>query len=234
MANVAVTNTFSANTTIESGQMNTNLSDLVTYINNRNTAAADWEACHVTTADRVPMQIDNSTGANSIAIFQDNGTAVMTIADGGVITTTGAQRGPNGSASVPTWSFSTDTDTGFYLQGAGVVNYAVGGASVLQLEALEIFPNTTNAVTLGKVGSLWSDVRSTLINGADYGFANGYVLREYPCTSEDVQTKSPEWMKESANLGIQVLNDKAEMICVIGRDGTIYANQFKPLSELSN
>jgi len=29
MANVAVTNTFSANTTIESGQANTNFSDLV-------------------------------------------------------------------------------------------------------------------------------------------------------------------------------------------------------------
>jgi len=39
-------------------------------------------------------------------------------------------------------------------------------------------------------------------------------------------------MKENANKGIQILNDLGKMVCVIGRDGTIYANSFKSLSEL--
>ena len=84
--------------------------------------------------------------------------------------------------------------------------------------------NTTNE---------WKDVNAALINGADYGFANGYVMREYPATYEDVMTKKRPWMKKHANKGIQILNDLGEMICVIGRDDTIYANNFKPLKELA-
>lgn len=87
MANLAITTpTFNSNTIISSSEMNQNNSDITTYINNRNTAAADWEGCHVTTSARVPLQIDNSSGANNIANFQDNGSNVFVIADGGIIT----------------------------------------------------------------------------------------------------------------------------------------------------
>ncbi len=48
MADVSVTYQFVAQTTIVSSQVNTNFSDLVTYINNRNNAAAAWTALDVT------------------------------------------------------------------------------------------------------------------------------------------------------------------------------------------
>ena len=50
--------------------------------------------------------------------------------------------------------------------------------------------------------------------------------------ADDVQTKSADWMKKNANKGIQVLNDEGEQICVIGRNGTVYAKAFKSLEEL--
>jgi hypothetical protein len=43
MADVAITNTFTAATAIVASQMNTNFSDLVNYINARNTGSASWD-----------------------------------------------------------------------------------------------------------------------------------------------------------------------------------------------
>jgi hypothetical protein len=47
MANVSVTNNFSAGTTAVASQVNTNFSDLVTYINNRNSGSSKWDSFSV-------------------------------------------------------------------------------------------------------------------------------------------------------------------------------------------
>lgn len=86
MANLAVTNTLSDGTTITAAQHNTNYGDIVTYVNNRNAASATWDACSISTSSGVPLVVNNSTGSNDIARFQDNGSNVMVIADGGIIT----------------------------------------------------------------------------------------------------------------------------------------------------
>lgn len=83
MATLAITWTFANNTTADGTQVNTNFSDVVTYINDRNSGSAVWEYVKATTSAGVPLTINNSTGSNSIAIFQDNGSAVFTVADGG-------------------------------------------------------------------------------------------------------------------------------------------------------
>lgn len=48
MADCSVTNNFSAGTTIVASQINTNYSDIVNFINNRNSASASWSALGVT------------------------------------------------------------------------------------------------------------------------------------------------------------------------------------------
>lgn len=48
MANLAVTNSFTNGTTADASAVNTNFSDIVTYINNRNGASAPWDAIDVT------------------------------------------------------------------------------------------------------------------------------------------------------------------------------------------
>ena len=83
MAALTVTNTFAVNTTILSGAVNTNFTDITTYITNRNNGSATWDNCYVTNATSVPLQINNSTGTINIANFQDNGTNVFQIVDGG-------------------------------------------------------------------------------------------------------------------------------------------------------
>jgi len=48
MAALAVTNTFVAATTVSASQVNTNFSDIVTFINNRDTASSEWTSLAVT------------------------------------------------------------------------------------------------------------------------------------------------------------------------------------------
>ena len=73
MANVAVTNTFTNGTTADAPQVNTNFSDLVTYINARNGGGTAWDALSVTGTSTL-------TGAVSCA---------STLAVTGAITATG-------------------------------------------------------------------------------------------------------------------------------------------------
>jgi hypothetical protein len=92
-------------------------------------------------------------------------------------------------------------------------------------------PSADNAVTCGSAGQRWSDLRSVKINGADIGLANGWKLREYPATKDDI-SKPDEWMKIHANQGIQVLDDDENVVAVIHKDGYIYCNGVRPLNNL--
>lgn len=83
----SVTNTFTANTLATAGSVNTNFSDLVTYLSNRNDGTATWDRLLVTSSSAVPLVVNNSTGTANIANFQDNGNSVLQIADGGDVFT---------------------------------------------------------------------------------------------------------------------------------------------------
>lgn len=100
----------------------------------------------------------------------------------------------------------------------------------------DVYPDTDNSYDLGRDDGIatqrWADVRSVLINGADIGFANGWKFREYPLKPQDV-TKPSAWMKENANLGIQLLDDQDNLIAVFHRNGTLYCNDIKKLNELN-
>lgn len=86
MANLAVTNTFADGNIITASGHNTNNSDIVNYINNRNDGSATWDCLKVTASSQVPLVVNNSSGSNNIANFQDNGSNVVTILDGGGVT----------------------------------------------------------------------------------------------------------------------------------------------------
>lgn len=270
MANLTITNSFTAGTTIVATQVNTNFTDVSSYINARNGGGTDWDfvsSAGLVTAKALVRSNDGTaatpaysfTSDIDMGIFRDSASSSLRVAVGGSVLASFASTGlivnssqvfvPDGTAAAPSYSFNNDSDTGIFrgfandlqiaTNGAtsvdcfptGVALHA-GGSSVVTVLAGEFKPTSDNAITNGTASLRWSDLRSVLINGADYGFENGYILREYPCTSEDVQTKSADWMKKNANLGIQVLNDFGKQICVIGRDGTIYANSFKSLDQL--
>lgn len=97
MTALAVTNTFTTGATITASGHNANFSDIVTYVNNRNSGSSTWDAVYATSASIVPLIANNSTGSVNIANFQDNGTNVMTVADGGAVTITATA----GGTSIP-------------------------------------------------------------------------------------------------------------------------------------
>lgn len=226
----------------------------ITFVNDTNTGIYRVGADHIgiVTAGALKFSI-SSAGTFSYIPFevQGNGTPSdtgtyswgtnakrWTTIYGADLNITGDALVGDGSVSAPSFTFAADTNTGLYRSGADQIDIAAGGGAKLRVGTSNIrafvdsIPDADNAVNSGTGSNRWADVRSVLINGADYGFENGYILREYPCTAEDVQTKSADWMKENANKGIQVLNDLGEQVCVIGRDGTIYAKQYKTLEEL--
>lgn len=86
MTNVAVTNTFVDQAIIEADEHNQNFSDLVTWINQRNSGSATWDACSIDSSTEIPLIVNNGTGTFDIVNFQDNGTNVFVVANGGSVT----------------------------------------------------------------------------------------------------------------------------------------------------
>lgn len=85
MASLSVTNTLSNGATILAAEHNTNYSDIVTYINNRNSGSSTWDALSILSASNIPLIANNSSGTQDIARFQDNGSNVLQITDGGFV-----------------------------------------------------------------------------------------------------------------------------------------------------
>lgn len=69
MTSVAVTNTFSSGTTMSSSQVNTNYSDLVTYINNRNSGSATWDIVKISsTSSNALSVVSSASGSTEVSI----------------------------------------------------------------------------------------------------------------------------------------------------------------------
>lgn len=92
MASLAITNTLSNGATILASEHNTNNSDITTYVNNRNSGSATWDAVSVANATSVPLVVNNSSGTQDIFRAQDNGSDVFVVSDGGYVTM-GSQSG---------------------------------------------------------------------------------------------------------------------------------------------
>lgn len=98
MASLAVTNTLAAGQTISASPLNTNFSDIVTYINNRNSASATWDAWKVSANTSNPAEIKSSaatceldidcTGSNGVPFisFRRSGTTYFSLGVDGAAT----------------------------------------------------------------------------------------------------------------------------------------------------
>lgn len=123
MSTLAVTNTFSTGTIADASQVNANFSDIVNYVNNRNSGSSTWDAISSSSATNVPLTCDNSSGSQNIAVFKNNGSNVLVIATGGVSTFTAT--GTNKNCVVV-----TGTGTGVGITATGGTTGGLGGVSV--------------------------------------------------------------------------------------------------------
>src|SRR3990167_697065 len=88
---LAVTTTFVAGTTADASQVNTNFTDIVDYINNRNDGTAEWQVVEVLatvaaavvisgSAATTEVTIDNTaTDGDSLLAFKIGGTKIITM-----------------------------------------------------------------------------------------------------------------------------------------------------------
>ncbi len=192
-------------------------------INNTATDGDPKISFQLSGAEKIGCYIDDSD--SDMFKFDDaGGTRLLVRTD-----STGGISVGDGSAAMPGITFlgSTSKQTGFYkISGSDQIGVGIFGTGQIKFTDGTIEPITDNDVSIGTASKKWSDVRSYLINGADIGFANGWVLREWPCAPEEIYS-SDEWMKAHANKGIQVINDAKEVVAIIERDGTIKAKKFE-------
>ena len=118
---------FTANTNALASEVNTDLNNLVDSHNNHDAGTSKHTVVSAENASSTVIIANNSTGTNNIMELRDNGTAVVTVADGGNVTATGKLLGPDGTAALPTYSFSTDATNGLYLDAADTLGLSAGG-----------------------------------------------------------------------------------------------------------
>jgi hypothetical protein len=125
-----------------------------------------------------------STGADSSAFGRNAGLALTT---GGTCTFLGA----TADTSLATAANSTALGFGSTVDASNMIVF--GNASVTVIR-----PMSDNACTLGTAANRWSDLRSVLINGADYGFENGWKMVEsevFPGYSSGIALAGKHWDK---------------------------------------
>ena len=98
--------------------------------------------------------------------FQDGNIVTTGTFGSGAITTTGVVLGPNGTNSAPTYSFTSETNTGMF-NGTGILVLAVGGVDILSLDGTNF---TVDNTTLFEFGSATLRLGDGTAAGASYTF----------------------------------------------------------------
>ena len=102
-----------------------------------------------TTAATAAFEVTNLTAAKSIAVFYDNTTPVLTVADGGQV------QSQNGSNASPQYGFSAQTGTGMWFASAqGTLNFSNSGNWVLGFDSGS---TSYGIMTRAAGGYGWSD-----------------------------------------------------------------------------
>lgn len=92
MATVSRSTKVSGGTTLQSStvaraiDVETDMLTLFNAHNNHDAGTSKWTVVSALNASACPLIADNSSGTNDIAEFKDNGTTILTVADGGIIT----------------------------------------------------------------------------------------------------------------------------------------------------
>lgn len=153
MADLSLTYTLANGTTADATEVQTNFNDGVTYINARNQASADWDvfSCAGLMTGKANLRMNGgAVGTPSISFTGDIDTGIYSTGsdtldfstggtrrvqlDGNFRLHTGAYRAPNGTVSLPSFTFASATDTGVYSTGAGTLDLAAGGVRKVQID----------------------------------------------------------------------------------------------------
>jgi hypothetical protein len=153
-------------------------------------------------------------------IAQRTGTTEVVYSDVGTYGGFWGLKSLNGT-SIAYWQVrGTNTDLSFIVEVGDLYIQLADDVIFVGSSGNDIYPASDNAMMLGVGSNRWSDVKSVLINGADYGFEHNWYLTE----------NYKMGIKEN---GIAVLNDKNELELFIGESGLyIKGGNIKNLDNL--
>lgn len=157
MSDLQVTNSFVDGDTVLAANFNTNYSDIVTYVNNRNSGASTWDAMYSTHGTNIPLIANNSTGTDSIIQAKDNGTTVLDVMDGGYVSFSSQTFGEVTKSSNQSFSsnpslvtFDTITQNGSeFSTSDSRLTCAVGGLYFISVRLLVSAPTTFTDTDIG-------------------------------------------------------------------------------------
>ncbi len=132
-----------SNTLARAADVETDVLTLFTHANNLDTGTEKHTVVSAEGSTTVPLTVNNSTGTQNIANFQDNGTSVLTVADGGIVTVA-----PAGTTKV------VANSSGLTLSNSATI--AMGSAKITGLASATA---TGDAVAYDQVSAILSGYR---------------------------------------------------------------------------
>lgn len=179
--------TLAANTLARATDVETDMLTLFNAHNNHDSGTSKWVVVSAEGATSVPLVVNNSTGTQDIVQFKDNGTSVLHVTDGGIITakavatsgitlTVGAASGAGtGVALVADNDASTGdifraTDGGttvFKVADGGTSTFAPGGTTKVVANSSGLTLSNSATIAMG----------SAKITGLAAASANGDAVR---------------------------------------------------------
>lgn len=201
MATLSVTNTFAANTTAQAAQVNTNFSDIVTWLNNLYNGVTTWAivdslllkfAGGTAAAPGLAVRTDTNTGVYSTGsdslgvscggtlVFEFDTTS-MTPGSDNTFTFGTSSIGwkqffvNDGTAANPGYAFRSDPDCGMIRPTSNVVGISAGGA-----EAVRFDLSVTAADTRFLVYDVTAGALVRVSRGASDSGGSGFRLLRVP------------------------------------------------------
>lgn len=149
MANLAITNTFSPNTTIASAQVNTNYSDVKTWLNNRDNGTDFWLNMKVNGTGSNPVEVKSSATSCEVDIdcTGTNGVPFMSYRRSGTIYfSTGVDGADSNKFKIGTTGITTSTR--ITIDSSGLVGIGTTSPATV----LHIGRTSTNTTFSAEVG----------------------------------------------------------------------------------
>jgi len=175
MANITVTNTFTAGTLAQSAQVNTNFTDLTTWLNARDNGSAEWQNVKITATVANPVDITGNQATTELSINNtatDGDPILSWKLSGTTKFTAGCDDGDSdffkiGTTAIGTGTFVKYDGSTLFLGASSLTEVAATGVLVkVDLGILAVTDTTNDAVaSVGYAGNV-----TTVFDEGSYTF----------------------------------------------------------------
>jgi len=172
MTDLATTFTFTPNTNADGTEVNTNFSDIVSYINNRNGGTVTWDNLNVTATVANPVTIKSSAATTEVAIDNTatDGDPILTFKLGGTTKfTLGVDDSDSDVLKLGTTSLTTGDLMEFSTSGVSILGSVTNDAAATGYIGEFVKTSVVGASAVSSTGNAqWFDVCSISLTAGDW------------------------------------------------------------------